>query len=247
MRRSGRNNPCPVCGRNTDGDCRWNDDVIFCHVGSKFSPPDHLQIGDLIDLNGEQWALVKTGGGYDNSAHIFKPHQQRYSRPDRQIDLQQRRALQHINDVYDIRPRLVEYEHLANKVLAIPPLEQMLDSDVKHARDDAERAHTAALSLISMLTRLIRHDATYTPVLEELNKTQRKLRFQLDDLNNYCAAPGKYYITRYVLPRHQNISINTSDIDNTQSDYAYWATADTNYRPQHPDVKALFTSFKENQ
>ncbi len=31
--RSGRNNPCPVCGRTKDQDCSWRDgEVIFCHT-----------------------------------------------------------------------------------------------------------------------------------------------------------------------------------------------------------------------
>jgi hypothetical protein len=29
---SGRNRPCPVCGRTKDPDCRWNDEVVFCHT-----------------------------------------------------------------------------------------------------------------------------------------------------------------------------------------------------------------------
>ena len=33
MRSSGRNTPCPMCGRVKDGDCRWNDDgVVLCHT-----------------------------------------------------------------------------------------------------------------------------------------------------------------------------------------------------------------------
>ena len=33
MRSSGRNNPCPMCGRVKDGDCRWNDcGLVLCHT-----------------------------------------------------------------------------------------------------------------------------------------------------------------------------------------------------------------------
>ena len=33
MRSSGRNNPCPICGRVKDGDCRWNDGgLVLCHT-----------------------------------------------------------------------------------------------------------------------------------------------------------------------------------------------------------------------
>ena len=29
---SGRNRPCPICDRTKDPDCRWNDEVVFCHT-----------------------------------------------------------------------------------------------------------------------------------------------------------------------------------------------------------------------
>ena len=28
---SGRSNPCPICDRTKDKDCRWNEEVVFCH------------------------------------------------------------------------------------------------------------------------------------------------------------------------------------------------------------------------
>ena len=28
---SSQNNPCPICERVKDGDCRWNNEVVFCH------------------------------------------------------------------------------------------------------------------------------------------------------------------------------------------------------------------------
>jgi len=77
MRSSGRNNPCPICGRTKDGDCRWTDDVIFCHCGSTQSPSQSLRIGDTIALNGAKWALIKTNGGFDGAAFVFKPHQEK--------------------------------------------------------------------------------------------------------------------------------------------------------------------------
>ncbi|MEM1280339.1 MAG: hypothetical protein AAGG53_10045 [Cyanobacteria bacterium P01_H01_bin.152] len=29
---SGRSRPCPICDRTKDPDCRWNDEVVFCHT-----------------------------------------------------------------------------------------------------------------------------------------------------------------------------------------------------------------------
>jgi hypothetical protein len=73
LKQSSRRTPCPVCGRNTDGDCRFSDELILCHCGSRFDPPEHLQPGDVININGSPWALVRTGAGFAGSAHEFRP------------------------------------------------------------------------------------------------------------------------------------------------------------------------------
>jgi hypothetical protein len=77
VNKSGRNNACPCCGRTKDADCRWTDDVIFCHCGSTSGPDQTLKVGDTINIDGAQWALVKTNGGFDGAAFVFKPHQDR--------------------------------------------------------------------------------------------------------------------------------------------------------------------------
>ena len=71
---SRKNNPCPICGRTKDTDCRWSDDVILCHQGRSFGPPAELQVGDTITIEGKAWALVSRKGGFDGSAAVFKPH-----------------------------------------------------------------------------------------------------------------------------------------------------------------------------
>ena len=63
-----------MCGRSKDGDCRFDDDVIFCHQGSSSGPPANLQIGDVLIRQGREWALVKTNAGFDGAAFVFKPH-----------------------------------------------------------------------------------------------------------------------------------------------------------------------------
>ena len=77
MKHSGNKNPCPSCGRSKDADCRWTEDIIYCHCGSSQSPDQTLRIGDTITLSGAKWALIKTNGGFDGAAYVFKPHQDR--------------------------------------------------------------------------------------------------------------------------------------------------------------------------
>ena len=59
-----------------DTDCRWNDSVIFCHQGSTNGPPEGLRVGDVIDVQGQPWALVRIGSGFAASAYQFRPHRE---------------------------------------------------------------------------------------------------------------------------------------------------------------------------
>ena len=68
MHSSGRNNPCPVCGRTKDADFRWLDEVILCHTGTDLKP------GDTITIAGQKWAFIHNKGGVSGMATIFKPH-----------------------------------------------------------------------------------------------------------------------------------------------------------------------------
>ena len=71
MKASGRNNPCPVCSRVKDADCRWSDEVILCHTGTDLNP------GNTITINGVEWAFIHHNGGFSGSAAVFKPHRER--------------------------------------------------------------------------------------------------------------------------------------------------------------------------
>ena len=89
MKRSGRNNPCPSCGRTSDADCRWTDDVIFCHCGSSHGPDQSLRVGETVFIDNRKWALVKRDGGFDGAAFVFKPHKERDAVVDRGVNRQQ--------------------------------------------------------------------------------------------------------------------------------------------------------------
>ncbi len=49
---SGEEDPCPICGRDSDADCTIFDNtdgfVVVCHRGVSFSPPTELTKGDVI-------------------------------------------------------------------------------------------------------------------------------------------------------------------------------------------------------
>jgi len=64
-------NPCPVCGRTKDSDCRWNE-VCHCRTYAK----SHLGVGEVIRGNdGQQWAYLGDSDG--GRWAMFKPHEER--------------------------------------------------------------------------------------------------------------------------------------------------------------------------
>ena len=82
FRRSGKNNPCPICDRTKDDKCAWNDYVINCYNGVSNYPPQDLKIGEtfLMDIGSMpkgKWALVATNKGFSGNHHIFIPDKPR--------------------------------------------------------------------------------------------------------------------------------------------------------------------------
>lgn len=79
---SSRRHPCPICGRDSDGDCRVTADGsrAICHYGSRFAPPAGLKPGDVIDgQDGQRWAF--TGDTSDGRAAHFTPDKPREAAP----------------------------------------------------------------------------------------------------------------------------------------------------------------------
>jgi hypothetical protein len=70
LKPSGKGNPCPICGRTKDGDCRIGAELVLCHYGSSHHPPEGLRPGDTHPGgDGQQWAYTK--GTSDGRAATF--------------------------------------------------------------------------------------------------------------------------------------------------------------------------------
>jgi len=70
---SSRRNPCPVCGRTKDADCRW-DAAGLCHC--RTYAKIRLRRGEVIQgSDGQQWAYL--GDSDRGRWAMFRPHQER--------------------------------------------------------------------------------------------------------------------------------------------------------------------------
>jgi hypothetical protein len=77
LKASGKGNPCPICGRSKDGDCRIGAEIVLCHHGSSHHPPEGLRPGDTLPGgDGQQWAF--TGESNDSRAATFTMHKPRH-------------------------------------------------------------------------------------------------------------------------------------------------------------------------
>ena len=75
---SSKLSPCPICGRDTNGHCRSDGDLVLCHIGSHFAPPIECQDDSnrgkvIVNRDGIQWAFV--GLTKDGRCATFKPHE----------------------------------------------------------------------------------------------------------------------------------------------------------------------------
>ena len=69
---SSRKNPCPVCGRTKDSDCRWNEKLLHCRTYAR----ENLSKGEVIRGNdGQDWAYLGDSDG--GRWALFKPHEER--------------------------------------------------------------------------------------------------------------------------------------------------------------------------
>ena len=70
---SGRANPCPICGRNEDGDCRTSETKILCWHGTTHAPPDGLRPGQILDGGWAYAGETDCGGWAVFVAHEDSP------------------------------------------------------------------------------------------------------------------------------------------------------------------------------
>jgi hypothetical protein len=74
---SSKRNPCPICGRTKDDDCRISADLVQCCYGATHSPPTGLKPGEVITgADGQQWAYTGDASGLRDRA-VFTPHKPR--------------------------------------------------------------------------------------------------------------------------------------------------------------------------
>ena len=185
LQQSSRRTPCPVCGRDSDGDCRWNEEVMFCHQGTSFTPPQNIKLGDVIDVQGQPWALVRIGSGFAASAYQFRRHRPRPRGP-RGGPIPPRKSK-------PINTALVE--ETLNAIRAALEVQTFMDSppdELRHSFQLIENGWLLANQLLRHLKRISRDEpdserkARLQQQIEAVEYAQKQVGYQRRDAKHFC-------------------------------------------------------------
>jgi hypothetical protein len=171
---SSKRNPCPICSRTKDGDCRWGDDWIACHSGAA---ANDLRPGQTIEAQGQTWYLSRINGGHSGSAHIYRPHRpgqpQRQHRSKRNTDTLAlvatcRRFYALLRPRVHAGLRLPLWEHCSPTELALIP-----------------DTYLSIQQLIHRLQQARRNDSTLARLLPIARRWLKAMGYQLVDLQRF--------------------------------------------------------------
>jgi len=182
LTRSSKRTPCPLCGRNSDGDCRYSDELILCHLGSRFSPPQHLRIGEVVSINGTEWALTRTGVGYDGAAHQFQPHR---PKPKQGTRRQARRTHGRRSLKLIARAELLQFLANYREAMRCPEFIHCTPDELKHYFSAIDRAWQQGPQLLARLNALGRSDQSWRRYAKAVQLKLKTLGYQLADANHY--------------------------------------------------------------
>jgi len=180
MRSSKRNEPCPMCGRSKDSDCRFDDDVIFCHQGSSHGPPSNLHVGDVVTRQGREWALVKTNAGFAGVASVFRPHRplkKKHFSPSQRVHQERKRR-----HLINAKKKLIEdFIKLSQAALDVLEFETAPPDELKASFALIEKAYWQGIEI----KEVIGFDPDLKKWISLINEANKQLFYQYNDQLNF--------------------------------------------------------------
>ena len=185
MQASSRAQPCPVCSRDRDDKCRWDENRLFCFVGETFAPPANLEPGEVITGgDGIHWAFVRHGAGFANASALFVPHVDRplpsQDPAERLLQAQRNAAMR-----TGLRMDLALLPGRVEAALGAPDYELLPLAEIRHWTELISRTHTW-VGKVRKRTMELRHLAPeLAVVLPELADHILQLAYQEEDFQSF--------------------------------------------------------------
>lgn len=152
MQHSSEYNPCPICGRDTDDKCRWNDSTILCYYGDLFHPPKELSLGQFLQLGETQWKLISYYAGFSNGSYLFaKTDAIEFLSP-----LQQQRKKVEVRsgarkNTIDYKDKFAKTRKLLHRCLAVKDPQHLRVEEIAEAKKVCEGAIKECSELIGFI------------------------------------------------------------------------------------------------
>ena len=163
---SGRKTPC-ACGRTKDGDCRFNDNTLFCH---------NSPLSDQFRWHGQTWFLHRTNCGHTGACNLYKPwppaSQRRSHRPT---------AKRHVSTRW--RRLLPQFIAEWREVMACPEFELCSPDELRHYFKAIYRAEYKGEQLLPLLVDAARHNPKYRRFVIAVQHKLKTLRYQRRDVD----------------------------------------------------------------
>jgi hypothetical protein len=171
---SSKHNPCPICSRTKDGDCRWGTEWIACHTGVA---ANDLRPGHTIKALGQTWYLSRTNGGHSGTAHIYRPHRS----GQRQRQHRSKRNTDTLAMVATCRPSYDLLRPHVHAALRLPLWEHCSPVELRLVAD----TYTSIQQLIHCLQQARRSDPTLARLLPIARHWVKAMGYQLADLQRF--------------------------------------------------------------
>lgn len=182
MEYSSSNSPCPICFRDTDDKCRWNENQILCFYGDSFHPPDSFREGNVLNIAGINWKLLKTNSGFANSSYLFvKTEEGENLSPLRQRRMKRAEI---INKV-EWRQEFNLIRKLLHQSFAAAAIEDLSVHQLNDVKNNTLSAFDKCEKLLTLLTIKRRHARLKKYTIIALRIWRKQLGYQLRDLINF--------------------------------------------------------------
>lgn len=178
MHHSSRKNPCPICFRDKDDKCRWNDHAVLCFFGNSFHPPEHLHRGDTIIVGEEKWRLSRLDAGFAGSSYLFvRSNELNLLSPLER----QRRIKSTVKSIIDIRKEFLQTRDLVFVSFSTPAFESLAYHEFMNYKKATHKAIDQCEHLISVISINKSRVVLKKFTVEALQYWRKRLVYQLKD------------------------------------------------------------------